>query len=448
MSRKGNKKILVVCPTIWDIDELRLIQEKGAYGFIFWPFAQLNKTRPGFFWLFLTHLKLLSINRFIDKTAEHFGSLSLDGVISTDDHMGCAATAGIAERLDLPSPPPKGILTCQHKLYSRLVQLKAIPDATPKFWTIGRANPNDEVPAHPFPFYAKPVRGTFSILSKKICSQSELRDLVRLSLADRLLWHLRLHPFNELLKRYTDFSQNGDSFLGEELLEGHHASLEGYCYLGKTYVLGILDSHMYSGTNSFKRFDYPSRLNDAVKARMCDIALTLMPALEFDNGLFEIEVFYDPQLDRITIIEVNPRMCAQFADLFEKVDGTNAYDIQLAIATGQEPPPFIKNNGNFGVASSFVLRVFDIAKVVSFPKDEDIEMARTLFPDIRIRLFCKQGEVLTRRFRQLQDMSSTRIAAINVGGNDFNDLISRFRAAMDVLPIELSPSSDFHELSD
>ena len=57
---------------------------------------------------------------------------------------------------------------------------------------------------------------------------------------------------------------------------------------------------------------------------MAEIAKTLMRGMGFDNGMFNIEMMYDADADRIGIIEINPRMASQFADLYEKVDGTNS----------------------------------------------------------------------------------------------------------------------------
>ena len=48
---------------------------------------------------------------------------------------------------------------------------------------------------------------------------------------------------------------------------------------------------------------------------MSDIAATLMPGLGFDNGLFNIEMMYDPSSGAISVIDINPRMASQFADL-------------------------------------------------------------------------------------------------------------------------------------
>ena len=53
--------------------------------------------------------------------------------------------------------------------------------------------------------------------------------------------------------------------------------------------------------------------------------------------LWNIEMMYDAAADRVSIVEVNPRICGQFADLYQKVDGTNSYEIALALCTGARP---------------------------------------------------------------------------------------------------------------
>jgi len=88
---------------------------------------------------------------------------------------------------------------------------------------------------------------------------------------------------------------------------------------------------MHPGTISFARFEYPSALDLGVRERMARIAARFISSIGFDNGLFNIEMFYDPNSNSIHLIEVNPRMCPQFADLMEKVNGVNTYEIALAM---------------------------------------------------------------------------------------------------------------------
>lgn len=96
----------------------------------------------------------------------------------------------------------------------------------------------------------------------------------------------------------------------------------------------------------FDALDFIERAVAAgVQARMGNLALRFIQSIGFDNGVFNVEVFYDSVNDAIHIIEVNPRMCPQFADLLEKqfadllekVNGVNSYEIALAIAAGVRP---------------------------------------------------------------------------------------------------------------
>ena len=86
---------------------------------------------------------------------------------------------------------------------------------------------------------------------------------------------------------------------------------------------------------------------------MADIAKRLMSGLGFDNGMFNVEMMYDARDDRIAIIEINPRMASQFADLYEKVDGTNAYEVLLDLGIGHCARR--RNGGKANIASRRVV---------------------------------------------------------------------------------------------
>src|SRR6476646_4527442 len=132
------------------------------------------------------------------------------------------------------------------------------------------------------------------------------------------------------------------------------------------FSLGVVDSIFFPGTLAFSRFEYPSALPDGVQERMADIARRVMRGIGFDNGLFNIEMMYDAPNDRIAIIEINPRMASQFADLFEKVDGTNAYEILVDIGTDVRPTPK-RRRGPYQFAASCVLRTFQDCVVAALP---------------------------------------------------------------------------------
>ena len=54
-------------------------------------------------------------------------------------------------------------------------------------------------------------------------------------------------------------SRRGRGLLSEEKLGGDEVTLEGYVHGGRVTTIGVTDSVMYPGTNSFERFEYPSR---------------------------------------------------------------------------------------------------------------------------------------------------------------------------------------------
>jgi predicted ATP-grasp superfamily ATP-dependent carboligase len=186
--------------------------------------------------------------------------------------------------------------------------------------------------------------------------------------------------------------------------------------------MGITDSIMYPGTMSFQRFEYPSKLPIRVQQRMEDIARKLIEGIGLDHTVFNIEMFYHRDTDAVHIIEINPRMSYQFADMFEKVDGANTYALQLQLSQGEQPE-HKKGSGRFSVAASFVLRLFEDRKVSRIPTQEEIAEVRTRFPDSLIIITVKGGSMLSD---VAQDEKSYRYAIINLGGKDWADLYVRF----------------------
>ena len=183
------------------------------------------------------------------------------------------------------------------------------------------------------------------------------------------------------------------------------------------------------------RFDYPSSLPQTVQARMGEIAARLIEGIGFDNGLFNIEMMYDADADRVSVIEINPRMASQFADLYEKVDGTNSYTVLLDIAQGRAPR-FTRRQGRYGFASSFVLRSFEDYIVAALPTEAELERLACLYPDLRVELHGTLGRKLSA---ELQDGRSYRYGIVNLGGRDPADVLAQFETCREQLGIVLQP---------
>ncbi len=153
---------------------------------------------------------------------------------------------------------------------------------------------------------------------------------------------------------------------------------------------------------------------------MTVIAKRVIAGIGFDNGLFNMEMIYDPRRDSIHIIEINPRMASQFADLYEKVDGTNTYEVLLDLALGKKPI-FRKGRGEHGFAASCVLRTFENARVAQLPSDAELAQVRERYPDIRIEVLATLGRRLSQ---EMQDGRSYRYGILSIGGRDREEVLA------------------------
>ncbi len=259
---------------------------------------------------------------------------SLDGVFSSSDYPGAVLAGAISQRLGLPGSPPARVLASSHKYYSRISQREAVPDSTPWFQLVDPKRARGGLTELHFPCFIKPVKGAFSVMSQRLDSWEDLESfLSRPALAGFLIHYVFM--FNRLVRGLTDLELDGGYFLAEDLLKGRLVTVEGYATGSTVEILGIVDSVRHAGTRSFVRFDYPSSLSRRVQTRMREVAIAVVQELQLEHTLFNIEMMYDLRRDRVFIVEVNPRMCGQFADLYENVDGRSGYDVALALAVGE-----------------------------------------------------------------------------------------------------------------
>jgi biotin carboxylase len=424
-----SRTILVVCATHRDHRELPLLAESGI-DFIFHDYAS-------------TSLEDLIAERAaeaglvadplgeIERILELVRNREIAGVISSDDYPGSALAAAVAERLGLPAPDPEITLICQHKYLSRVMQEKHVPEAVPPFALIDVAN--GVWSPLPFPIFLKPVKSFFSIGAEKISSEADLAiRLPRWKELDEFFL-----PLDRMLERYAGVSIGTKRLIAEGVLNGGQVTVEGYAYGEKVSIMGVVDSIMFPGTLAFARFDYPSALPKGAQARMAEIATTVMEGLAFDNGLFNIEMMYDLETGQISIIEINPRMASQFADLYEKVDGTNSYRVLLDIAQGRKPQ-FKRKCGRYAFAASCVLRSFEDCVVVALPTEADLKRLVAIYPDMRIELHGELGKKLSD---DLQDGTSYRYGIINLGGRDRADVLAQFEKCREIVGMILLPTN-------
>jgi len=426
------RRVVVLGPTPWDREELSRDRYRGHFAFTFIDDEPILDASAAFGWRGVCRGR--DVVRAIDRIAARVARNDPDGVVGTDEFLACAVAAAVAERLGKPGPPVAAVLRCQHKLAARQAMRDVVPEAVPEWAPVDPARPLAGVGALAFPLFVKPVRGTFSVLAGRVDSPAALVAHTRLSWLERALARRLLAPFDQLAARYADVAPVGLGFIAEQLLVGDLVTVEGWVCGGEVLVVGITDSIMHEGTISFRRFDYPSRIDPAVARRMEAIVRRLVPHLGLDRCLFNVELFHDAATGRIGIVEVNPRMAYQFADLYEKVDGANTYDALLALSVG-ERPRVLRGQGAHRAASSFVVRHFQDARVVRAPGAAEVRRVREHFPDARVHVFARAGRRLSDLERKVE---SYRLAIVNLGGADRADLDRRCALACRELAFALA----------
>jgi hypothetical protein len=399
------KRVAVLFPSCWDrrflvAERFGDIAEFVFHGDPLWSF-------PGGFF------KILALDplAFVDRLVRDLRRAHIDAVLSTDEYLGVGIAAVVADRLGLPGPEPETALRLQHKYYARKAQQQIAPEAVPDFQLIRWRPTRDEIRLS-FPLFVKPVRGSFSILAARVDSWPDLRRHLGLNPILRFAMRRLVAPFDALLREHVGGGVDATSFLGEAVLRGRQVTVEGYAFDGRVTVRGIVDAHMYPGTNAFERFEYPSSLPPPVRARMTDLAERLVCGLGIRHGTFNVELIWDPERDELGVIEVHPRLSYQFADLYEDVDGTSPYDTLVRLALGEEPRR-ARGDGRYPRAASLVLREFSGRRVRRLPRREAVEEFHRRHPGARVEIFAREGTM----FPEMRALGSYRCAIVNLGAH-------------------------------
>lgn len=357
----------------------------------------------------------------IQRVADDPRFAGIDGVFGSSDSSAHLAVH-LASRFGLPGPTPEAFMRCHDKLASRRLQAEAVPEATPRFFPLDPyvALP-DPLPV-PFPLFVKPVSAHLSQLAYPVRDRRELEAVLGLARAQLDA----IAAFDEALE--------GRSFhlmVAEELLTGRLVTFEGFMCRGTLTPIGVTDSVLHPNGISFLRFDYPSALSAEVQSRIVSVAERLMPALGFDDSLFNIEFFVD-DAGAPKIVEVNGRMASQFTPLVRAVHGVSPYGIQLELVTGGTPTLPPADPGV--VASSFVLRHYEEAIVDSVP---DPTTVLDRFPGSHVEILVRPGQLLSDND---DDSASHRLAVAAMSGPDRETLIRRWDEVQRLLPFELVPT--------
>jgi len=417
------KKILFLFAEEWDRAALAALDEEFEFvyeGFDIFRFPENAR------------LLWFDAPRWVEQLTRRYRHAKLAGVASTNEQYGALIAAAVARNLGLPGTDPAAIIRAQHKYYARQIHKAACPEATPDFAVFPYRVEDPENVGIPYPFFVKPVKAAHSVLARRIDTPDDLRRHLTFRPWEKYIIKRLVRPFNDLMPLYTDFAINPEHLLAEGLISGRHqVTVDGYARRGEITVVGIVDSIMYPGTQAFQRFEYPSSLPAAVQQRMSELAYRALRALGFDHGAFNVEMIWDEQTDKLQLIEVNPRLAAQFGDLYEKVNGLNTYELLLDLTLDRELRDR-SGKGAYGSAASFVFREFNGAVKVA-PDQAQIAWLQSNYPDALLNTYIKEGH---SRWREVKWLGSYRYAVLNLGGRDRHDMFARFEHICEHLRFE------------
>lgn len=357
------------------------------------------------------------LNRFADQQAARGRKRGWAGVVSHHEQYGVLAAALVAERLGLPGTSPTSVVAAQHKLHARRVLDRVAPEANLAYADLDAAY-GGEVPEHlSYPIFVKPVKAAFSVLAKQVKNREELRAHTRFG--RRELWVIKrlVEPFERVAQQRLPGVSTAHRLLLEDAVPESmpQFNLDGWVFQGDVQALGIVDAIMYPGTQSFMRWEYPSRLADSIQAQALDVAQRFLNAIGFSNGLFNMEFFYDVATSRLTVIEFNPRLASQFSDLYIRVKGVDPHAYSLAIALGVDPQTLPRTAPTAKVATSFVYRSFSATETPPAPSKAQVATMANAYPDALQFSFPKHGHSLDRDFKWL---GSHRYGIVHLGAQD------------------------------
>lgn len=411
------KSILVLFDADWDREQLEKAARASGnrYRFLFEGFDLFR---------FPSNARLLSFDifKFVAKLARKYENQNLHGVTSSNEQFGALVAALLSERLGLPGASPRAIIAAQHKYIARRIVGQAVPEANVRYSAFPYTFRTPGEIGLKFPFFVKPVKAAYSVLARRIDTFSQLQEHMTFHPWEKYIIKRLVRPFNDAVRRLTDFHVDAHWMLAEELIDGQQINVDGVVVNGVVHTLGVVDSIMYPGTDQFMRFEYPSRLPEAHVQRARDTARRIIEALGLGHGLFNVEMRVCTVTGHCKMIEVNPRMAAQFSDLYEKVDGINLHDLALKLAAG-ENIDLTPGRGKYAVATSFVFRKFDGTSIERRPSRGDLQWLREFDPDAFLAMFIKSGQGLRREMKWL---GSHRYATLNMGGASEAELEQKF----------------------
>jgi len=420
------KNILVIGYNEFNLEELETVENTDAYSFI--PIFKSG----------IQEQEEIDVKSMVERAREEMEkeNREIHAIISFFDFPFTLIAFILCEEYGLPGPTLRQGLKCEHKYWSRVEQQKAISEHVPRFEAIDPFNAPgfDDLKVNT-PFWIKPVKGFSSQLGFKIENKKQYHESLRAFQEDieRLA-----KPFNYFLKR-ADLPEeiapiDGHYCLAEESIFGHQCTISGYVYEHEVYSYGLIDSEHYEGTTSFFYYLLPSNLPQEVQQKMEGITRRVMRQLGFNNSPFNIEFFYDKDQDKISLLEINPRMSQSHAEMYHQTHGHSNHQVLIKLALG-EKPHFKNLEGKYDYAAKIQYRVFEDGEVKRVPGEKKIQQIQDKHDDSIIKIDVEEGQRLSDL--PLQDSYSYSLGVVMTGANSKEELLHKYNQIIEELEIEI-----------
>jgi hypothetical protein len=337
----------------------------------------------------------------------------------------------------LRSPSVEAVLQCNHKYLGRLAQLEAVADLVPCFQLVDpfRADAADAIDLD-FPFWLKPVLSFRSYLGFRIDDRPSLeRALARM----RAELGRIARTYDALLRAAgveARFAAVGAArCLAEEYVTGREIAHEGHVRNGHVAIHGTLD--MPRENEQFTAYVWPSNAPAALLDRMETATRRLLRRLDFHDGCFNVEYFWDEASDRLTLIEVNPRISQSHSPLCVMVDGATNHQVALDVALGR-PTRFRPRAGAHRVAAKFLERSGVDGVVRRVPTDAELRALARRHPSAWLEVAVAEGQ----RLSELpdQDPYGYHLMDVYLGAPDRASLFAEHDRIRRELRLEVAPS--------
>ena len=296
----------------------------------------------------------------------------------------------------------------------------------------------------PFPLWIKPVKAHSSLLGYRINNKLQFHQCMQ---------EMRkgITGFAKALNTIMDYADlpneiahiHGGYCLAEEIISaGQQCTLEGYVLNGETIIYGIVDSIRGTNRSSFVRYEYPSRLPKSIQRKMESITCDVIQQIGLEQSPFNVEYFYNPKTESISLLEINARISKSHSPLFERVDGVANHEVMVNIGLGR-PPSFPEKKGAFKHAAKFMPRIYGKDKstfIVDVPDEKIIQKLKQRFPGTEIQMHLKKG--MSAADSEEKETYSVQLASIFMAAQSHQKLMKQYRDCLPELNFRWRSTND------